>query len=1537
MKFILTILLILTCSIGSYAQTFSNEREKFSKELQKLLTEYGNDYVKFIKDEFSVMLLEGSQISDERFTNLVATSNLITSKRFGVYPEVYNYIYSIYSLVKSKQSDVSYKAYQNTINQLLNSRNPRSFSDFSESASGFFARRSLSKSSNFEWFYEGGKYEFTYENNRPLIQLSEGDLICRINDVSRSGKYIDSIKIYQITGTYDPTRQKWEGSGGKITWEKVGLAKAETYALLKHSELSLKNTYINADSAQLKTPYFDQLLVGKLAGKAFKINRDLDRVYPQFTSYNTHLKIKDILPNIDYEGPFTLKGSSFIGLGVKNEPAKITIFKADLPFVEVSSNLIQITDKDIMSNQSNIKISLNSGDSIIHPSANFHYLVKEKTIELSRTSSGLGEAPFQDSYHQLYYYVPLLVIKENENKIDFTYQKGTSQEQKLARFESYNFFDERLYDRLQGMSAVHPLVAISKYCYKYDKYEISEGECATALGSTISQAKSLMLQLAALGFINYDTENKKVSVNQKLNNFVKGKAGDKDYDNLILVTDFRPKSLSKYTEEEIQKTPYLQEIQKKYTIENEKRRLLDNFGTFNLGTMEMSLAGVDRITLSDKQNVQLFPDGGSIIVKENRDIDFKGWINAGKSEIYAENSNYNYEENKIYLVKTTTTLFRVSPRDQSHGRQGIPMNTAINNIKGTIAIDLPTNRSGNTNNPITARYPVLKVNNPSNVYYNQKSLFNGVYDSTRFYYTIEPFTLDSIDNFNDIAWRLKGKLISAGIFPEIHEDLKIMPDYSFGFSTESPSGGFDFYGTGAKYENKVLLSGNGLQGAGTINFIKSTSVSKELFTFLPDSTVGMVTFVNQPVTSGIEFPQAKSDEAYMTYVPKKKILKAYSTRNSPISMFETEANLDGVAFITPKGMRGKGLIDLKGAEVISQDFDFKNQDILADTSSFRLKNKYKEADESNLVFETNNVKAEISFEERKGNFYSNNGESEVYFPVNQYMCKMDLFTWFMDQDEIAMQKKSEADIDISTGVDLVGPNFFSTHPKQDSLQFRAPKAKYDIKEKTIFCNEVEYIDVADARIYPDSMKLVVRKKAKMDPLDNAKIIANYITKYHTFTDAHVEIKARRDYEATGQYPYYDKDSTATYITMNKISLDTSYQTVATGDVAKEMNFKLSPEFDYYGKLTVKAASPEIMFDGATRIYHDCSNFERNWLAFSSNVDPKNIQIPVGQSKVNLHGEPIAAGIVWRNSNNVDSIMLYPTFLSKMVDKTDPIVVTSQGYLTYDYSTNDYQIASKEKLINRSIKGNFISLNTKTCSLFGEGEIKLGMDHGDVDIKTIGTADYNNKNGETSFNLTAKIELPVDKSIFKDLADKINEVQGLKPMDFVSNTLQNAVTNWATQKESDKLVEDFTINGSVKKIPKELESTLTITGLKMNYYSKPSLNNFKGLITTTKSAVLVNIYDKPIMKYVPFEAFFQQKYSEAGGDWFAFLLDVPGANNYFFNYSMGKKEGVLDIITNDTEMSTTISEMKETKRKKNNFLFQIGKGGLKTVFSNLFLE
>jgi len=1531
MKLLLTLITTFLFFI-SFSQSYSNDREKFVKEFQKALSDYGKgEFQNFSKKEFPQLLLETSDFSESYFSKMVETCNLMETKKIKPYPSIYNYVFSVSAFVKNKQPKESYIAWHNSVDKLLNSRNVKKIKDFLEMSSGFFSESRIATSSNFKWYYTGGEYEFVYDK-KAFIRFKNGDLVCRVHSkkTKDKGEVIDSLVVIHTEGIYDPVLKKWVGKNGTITWEKVGLNPKETFAKINNYNASLKSSTIRIDSVLLTTPYFNSEIQGSLNDRAFKINRETDKIYPQFLSFDRKLLIKDIIENIDYVGGFAMQGASFVGAGTNQELAKITYKKEGVPFIVAKSPQIFITEDKVKIKKASMSLFLASGDSITHAGINFTYDLIKKKIELIRFGNGIGRSPFIDSYHQIEIYVPKITWNEGDDNLLFTFDFGTSQEQKIASFESNLFFDEEVYDRLQGMASVHPLVALSRYCYKYDEYVLTEGKAATALGLTISQAKPTLLKLSNMGFISYDTENKKVVVNQKLETFVKAKAGKIDYDNIVFKSDFRPKKLTGYTPDQIKKDPYLQSIQKLYAKQNEERRLLKNFATMNLSTFDLDISAIDNVVISAKNNTMVFPSNSEVKLKQNRDFNFSGWINAGKLEVNTVAAKFNYEEYKFSLLKTEEALFRVRPMRQQDGPKPIAMQSSLTGITGEILIDSPTNRSGN--NADFGNYPQLKVDNVSKIFYNSEYIYRGAYDSTRFYYTVEPFLRDSLNDFEEYTFRLKGELVSAGIFPKIKEDLKIMPDYSFGFSTKAKSGGLDFYGPDAKYENKIVLSNNGLQGSGIINFVKSTSESKAL-TFLPDSTVGYASFINHPVESGIQFPDVTGENVYITYIPKSKVLKVKSTPQNELSFFNKEAKLRGVATVKPSGMSGNGLMTFVSATLISDNFTYNRYEVDADTAGFNLRNESEDVSENALAFKTENVKAHVSFKERKGEFVSNEGESVVEFPVNQYMCKMDQFSWLMDELSIEMQKKEDRDIAINTGVDLVGPNFFSTHPKQDSLQFRAPKAKFDLKEKVIYCDKVEYIDIADARIYPDSMKINIRKKAKLDKLEHSRIVANYITKYHSFEDAEVEILARRKYSAKGNYPYYDKDSTVTYIEMNNIGLDTSFQTIASGVVTPEMNFKLSPEFDYYGDVAINAANPLISFEGATRIIHSCDKFDRNWMAFVSEIDPNNIQIPVSNKMKDLEGNSLSAGIVWRDSPSTDSIELYPTFLSSLIDENDPIVMTSSGFLQYNYGAHQFEIASKDKLINQDESGNYLALHTESCSMNGMGVVDLGMNFGDVTVESVGVVNYDQKTGHTSMNLTMRFNMAIEKGLMQDVAERINEIEGLKPMSFASSTLEQAIVEWDGQEAVDKLKDEFVRLGEVKKLPKGLQQTITFSGVRLSSYDTQKTQD-KGLITNVNSAILVSIYNKPVMKYVPFQAFFQQIYSKSGGDRFTFFMNIPGGRDYFFNYTMQKKDGLMRIKTGDEELKTALTELKEEKRKKKNFKYELTNS---TVFLAKFLE
>jgi hypothetical protein len=192
-------------------------------------------------------------------------------------------------------------------------------------------------------------------------------------------------------------------------------------------------------------------------------------------------------------------------------------------------------------------------------------------------------------------------------------------------------------------------------------------------------------------------------------------------------------------------------------------------------------------------------------------------------------------------------------------------------------------------------------------------------------------------------------------------------------------------------------------------------------------------------------------------------------------------------------------------------------------------------------------------------------------------------------------------------------------------------------------------------------------------------------------------------------------------------------------------------------------------------------------------------------------------------------------------------------------------------------------------------------------------------------------MEMDKGVFQDVAKRINAIEGLQPMDFASTTLEQAIVEWDDVKTADEFKSKYTIDGVAKKVPDGMSKSITFSGIRLSSFADDNQN--RGLITTVESAVLVNMFGEPVMKYVPYRAFYQQTYSGGNADNFSFFVNIPGGRDYFMNYSLSKKEGTLNILTGDTELSSTLNEMKEEKRKTKNFKYQ---ASTNSVYLNKFM-
>jgi hypothetical protein len=97
---------------------------------------------------------------------------------------------------------------------------------------------------------------------------------------------------------------------------------------------------------------------------------------------------------------------------------------------------------------------------------------------------------------------------------------------------------------------------------------------------------------------------------------------------------------------------------------------------------------------------------------------------------------------------------------------------------------------------------------------------------------------------------------------------------------------------------------------------------------------------------------------------------------------------------------------------------------------------------------------------------------------------------------------------------------------------------------------------------------------------------------------------------------------------------------------------------------------------------------------------------------------------------------------------------------------------------------------------------------------------------------------------------------------------------------------------------------------------------KGMISYDENAILVSVFDKPVMKSFPIKVFLHQVYSEnVSGDKVGLYLNAALGKDYYYEFSMTKKDGDMKIFSEDEEYGNKINGLKSDKRKYKNFTYE----------------
>lgn len=1443
------------------------------------ITQFQHDSIKFLDDLETYLnsgLADKSSVKDfmkqftpfwkspeynayyKRATYRIADEMLM--KKMQVYPTFQTFLYVMENFVRSGLPQNKFDQWDTCLEKQISKKPYSNLNTFLSVYQTLFGTGLLFRSPTFTWSCNNKDYTFNSDSAQEII-FDNLNLKC-------TNENNDTLVIYNTKGVYNLLKGTWKGFGGKIDWVRTGLDASEVYAELGKYAITFKESAFAADSVTFwNKNYFDKPLKGKIIERNISEPKGKE-TYPQFISYDKRVTIPNLTPGVTYNGGFSMRGRRFVGSGTRQQPAELIFKRNDTPFLTASSLFFGITKENISADDARITFAID-GDSIFHPDIQMVYNIPEKHVSLIRSTQGLSQAPFFDTYHKVNMYFEELSWYIDQPKMEFRMIEGNTQT--VADFESQNFFRPQLYEKLEDLNGGSPVLQVANYSKAIKSRDMSVDDLATYMRITADEVRPIIFRMAIIGLVSYDPQTDRLHGEDKLFTFIDNAARKADYDVL----------------------DYHSEDPAKYAANDSTAR--DN-GVMDLNTFDISINGVQRVDVSDSQNVRLYPQNRHLILHRNREATFAGVIRAGRFVFFGKQFDFDYADFKIKMKNVDSMmLFANSFTKDSTGKYPlVKVKNTINHLSGELVIDKTTNKSGLKS---LRQYPILLCDTTSYVYYDKKSIQGGVYKKDNFYFKADPFTIDSVSSFSNARLHFDGTFVSGDIVPEMRETLRLQTDTSLGFIHDLPPEGIALYKGKGKLYSKIKLSNKGLIGDGSFNYVTSVSKSDK-FIFFPDSMNAHVqTFNIAEQKTKPEFPQLNGDTVYEHWLPKQDLLYVKDIA-SPFSCYNKFAKFHGSLSLSPKTLSGGGRLDFLRAFVTSTDFKLLQHKVTADTSDFTLKSSDTASGLSALA--SNDMKADLDFDTKVGEFTANQSGSVTRFDIDKYIAFIDEFKWLMDQDEIQLgaNKKKDTTTTNATDLQLSGARFISVAPGQDSLQFISPEARYSLKTYKISAHKVAYIDVADARIYPDSGNITVHKNAFMEPFINANITANKITKYYSIYKADITVTARRNYSGSGYYDFIDGAKNRNTIYFTNIHVDTSHQTIATTDIAEAAGFSISPNFKYKGNLTLKASEPFLNFNGECRINHSCNEIKISWLKFSGEIDPDNVQIPV-KTAMSDDNIPLALSPVVSNG---DSVSIYGAFLSPLINpKKDVVIIPdSGGYLTYDSPTQQYRIASKEKLVAQNLPGDYVSLDTRKCIEYGEGDLELGADLQAVDLKTTGSITDYIIPDTVVCNVDMLINFFFDDAAIGKMADDAINMTSLKSLDFTDDNFQKNLKQFMGKEEGDKLISQLTLYGNVKKLPKELTSQLFLCNLKMKWSNQTHSYVSEGPIG------IGSIGTKMINKEASGTIEIRKRKQ---GDQLNMYIELDPMHWYFFTYY----QGLMQVVSSNEDFNAAIGALKDDKR------------------------
>ena len=1288
--------------------------------------------------------------------------------------------------------------------------------------------------------------------------------------------------IKGATGALLLTKNQFVGSGGTLEWEpKPG---AVATAKLNQFAFDITKPGFKAEGVTLDYPTaLEKPIDGVLDYRALRPGARGRSTYPRFASFTNNARLMHLGDGISYRGGFALAGARISTNALDNSLSTIALTNNDTLRLRALSNAFQLGDSLITADRAAVILRQGAADSITHPGVQFKYAVGRHMATMVRNKGAFRTTPYTDTYHQLEIGAEMVKWDIRAPYIDFS--MITAKNQVFSSYTSKDRFSSEQYYQQKTTSRFHPLLVVYAYAKEKKVEEFYLTELAEARKLSLPSLGKSMQGLAREGFITFDGKTGHVVLKPKLEHYVLAAKGKKDYDHINI------NSLSSAGKN----------------------------ATLDLQTHELLVRGVDRFNfMDDTAQVYMEPDSGIVRIDKNRNMKFSGRLTATDLAFVGQDFQFDYEGFYVDMPKIDSTIVRDKKKKGEGGKAAsMKLTTRGKQSSGRLYLNRPDNKSGRRK---LGKFPSFDSQSGAYVYFNDPAIQGGVYDTT-VYFEVPPFRLDSLNGSAKAPVGLKGVFHSGGIFPDISTDLSIQEDGSSGFTYKVPPEGIPAYEGKGTLFNTIRMDNGGLQGAGKL-VVKDAKLTSEQFVFYRDSAVAVGQTV--AIAGSERSPKLEGADFYMKWFAARDSL-TMTTQQDPFKLYDGAFTFAGTAVVTPAGLGGSGTLDGATASVAGENLKLDKTSFDARHALLLIKGPEEgkpalKAADANVHYDLTGGFAEFSPEVE--------GAATTELAGVQFKTSLPGGRWDF--------KKKRVTLKVPDGAGTAKSSFVSTRPDQLGLRFPAAGGSYDLEKLQLRATGVPYITVGDARVQPDSSRVIVTAGAQIAPFKHAIITMDTLTKFHRLYDGEIQIHSRTRFTGSASYRYANRGDTAT-IRFNDFRIDSASVLLREKAVAaayvdplaepvavdkkaeraaakaakedkkrrdqlaanaaqtgygppasrnglvtraralvgeKEQVF-VAPRIQYRGGMAIISRRRGFSNEGEGRLRLSKDVNASDWFAITDSIDPANIHIPIANLRA-ADGSSLVTGIVRSDLSS----KLYPLYVGVKQDPADLLIFEVGDVLTYNKSKDEFTMGSEKRDGFEVNEGNVLTWNGRNGGATMRGKFNFINNNPNFRMEAAGFGTGIPDSGVYALNtlITLDTKLP-GKSVSIMAANLAKSTEGAMRALEISEDLTSKLGDMVGSKAAKgyNQVRPGTAPDPLYKLSPKFDKTLVLSNVDLKWSRKNRAWYSVGSISVSNAGqTAVN---------AQMEGYLEIKRAPEG-DYVELLLEPDPSTSYHFKFANG---------------------------------------------------